>query len=161
MVENKHSFKIDFNGLASLIDRADTLSDMICWFDPDLPLLPNSIQFIFQSFSIVIVAHGEDDTIEILQDFNPSKDRLSLIHKPDCLAYIRNHILGMHIAWIRTMTNHLGYMDGVQIDFVCAGATNTLSIILIALGSCLDVNILTKPGYSGGYSGDTIPNMAR
>jgi hypothetical protein len=132
----------------SIIERQQLLTGILCWFDPDLPLNPCCVQFVFDSSSIVIAARGEDDTVEISGNLGLVAE---LTCDPDYLHALRADLQGTRMTWARVMTNQLGYTDGVQLDFQSRDNGVALGLVMIAAGSSLQVRSLDS-------SGDSIHN---
>jgi hypothetical protein len=127
--------------LRFVIERRQVLTEIFCWFDPDLPLRPYGIQFVFPGSSIVVAARGEDDTVMVV----PSHDlSANLVEDREYLQALSRHARGMRMTWARMMTNQFGYADGVQLDFESEDARRSLGIMLIAFGSCLQIRMLTS-----------------
>jgi hypothetical protein len=124
----------DADIVRSVIERRRALTDVVSWFDPDLPLQPCQVQFVFGISSVVVAARGEDDTVLILRH----PHRAGLTRDRGYLDQFFSRIRGMRMAWARLMTNHLGYTDGIQLDFE-SGAGATVGVVAVAAASSLQI----------------------
>ena len=135
----------DSGGLIRLlIEDRELVTDIVCLFDPDLPLHPSCMQFVCGKRSFFVVANGEDDTVEVCSEppMSPVEAR-----NPAYLAMLQNNILGKRISWARSMTNHLGFSDGVQFDFESEDVSTCFGLLVIAAASSLDVRVAVLPSW--------------
>ena len=111
---------------------------VLIWNDHQHPSTIELILFDFGNQKLIIQADKDYDTLilEILKDYKieETEKEHQIIDSSMIHQYGFSDVLGKKIIWLWTLTNNLGYQDGIQIEL-----ENRVSIQFIVEASSISV----------------------
>ena len=137
----------DSSLLADLVQRVQEQSEVVSFVetlvDVDLPARPVAVKIQFAKVSICIFARGADDTVAVSSDWpGDFDDDMTEVCKPEALGDL---LRDARLNWCWLMQNHLGFLDGIQLEFARGREDELACIQFIAIGSTLELRMVRRP----------------
>jgi len=124
--------------LLKIIDGGEELTDVIPFAHVDLPDELAAIRLHFSQNIVCVVVNPDDDSLTIGQS-TPANTiaRPSLKSKEPW-----SRAIGTQVLWAWHLTNHQGYVDGLQLAF-CEPGVGKESVVVQMIGKASTVEVST------------------
>ena len=122
--------------LGEIFDKASHLTGVTYSLFEGDPKFITAVELKFESFSVVLRAIADDDTISVeIDTLKPSSEE-PLVDVGNSAPWLE--CLGSGISWAWSLTNQQGYQDGVRFEFNNGSAEmHGVSITLIVVASAI------------------------
>ena len=129
--------------IAAVVEQGQKVHAIDYIVDSELANGPVAVKIAFGDSSLCVSVCAVDDTVQVSQqwpDEFAGHDfvRMSLEEEPWCEVSLAV------LTWGWILTNHLGYADGVQLEFRPVGENRLVCIQLIALASTLELRLVGR-----------------
>lgn len=132
-----------FDELLEVLDAGKTLRGVRYLVDPELDA-PTSVRLVFDGTAVTVRIDPDSDTLFVEPDRPHTADSTDLKLIDASKRSVWKAANGASLRWLWYLTNHQGYADGVQLEFVNEETDRRSCVQLLAIGSQITVQRVVR-----------------